>query len=376
MKVLLVAEGSGGHVIPALEVAQALAARGALTKVWYAERRQTARLLSILTRGATSPTVDFDPIPMDGASSPLGRLWHCGQLWTRAQRCFETFAPDVVVGFGGWVSAPVVLAARGRRIGCLVHEQNVVMGRANRLLSRWVDRVALSFQGPQEMTGQGSAVLTGLPTRGGIGQSSRVEAARFFGVNPEAPTLLVLGGSQGARAINRVMIALVDLLSPDERQRWQILHLTGSRDEGAVRTAYAATGIRAWVTPFLDAMALAYAQADLVIARAGGSTIAELARCGTPAILIPYPFAAHHQRANAQLVEDIGGGVMLEEQTASPERLLATIRHLLADQRLRVAMGAQMRTLDIPDAATRLSNVIMALAQDRATASNGHAAHP
>ena len=149
LKVLLVAEGSGGHLIPALQVAGVLARRGARIKVWYAQRRQTASLAEALSRQAASADIDVDPIPVRSAANPMERLWACGRLWRKAERCFETFAPDVVVGFGGWVSAPVVLAARRRGIGCLLHEQNVVLGRANQWLSRWVDRVAISFQETQ-----------------------------------------------------------------------------------------------------------------------------------------------------------------------------------------------------------------------------------
>jgi UDP-N-acetylglucosamine--N-acetylmuramyl-(pentapeptide) pyrophosphoryl-undecaprenol N-acetylglucosamine transferase len=376
VKVLLVAEGSGGHLVPALEVAHMLAKRGARIKLWYAARPQAARFVSALTHEASSHGVDVDPIPTDGVSTPLGKLWRCGQLWSRAHRCFDTFAPDVVVGFGGWVSAPVVLAARLRphRISALLHEQNVVMGRANRFLAPWVDRVALSFHpapgggvnDPRAALGNIPAVITGLPIRPAIGTASRAEAAARFGFSPHQPTLLILGGSQGARAINRVMIQVAGQLSQEERTQWQILHLTGASDDMMVREAYAASGLTAWVASFLDDMGFAYAHADLAIARAGASTIAELARCGIPPVLIPYPFAGGHQRANAKLVEACGGGVVIEESHASPGCLLGVVRHLFADARLREAMGAQMQALHASDAAARLTDAIMELARSRA----------
>ncbi|MBI3011797.1 MAG: undecaprenyldiphospho-muramoylpentapeptide beta-N-acetylglucosaminyltransferase [Candidatus Omnitrophica bacterium] len=361
MNVLLVAEGSGGHLIPALEVARTLARSGARIKVWYAERRQTAPLISALTQEARDGVVDLNPIPIDASTNLLRRLLQCGQLWRRARRCFDAFSPDVVVGFGGWISAPVVLAAARRRIGCLLHEQNVVMGRTNQWLAPWVDRVALSFRETHARLGKTPAVLTGLPIRPAIGRSSRAEAARRFGLRADRPTLLVLGGSQGARAINRLMVQIALLLSPEERGRWQILHLTGPSDEAAVNTAYAAAGVVSWVASFLGDMGAAYALADVVIARAGASTIAELARCGTPSILIPYPFAGGHQRANARLVEELGGGLMIEQSQASPERVLEVARRLLADQRLRTAMGSQVRLLQTPDAVEKLTGAIVEL---------------
>jgi len=365
LKVLLVAEGSGGHLIPAIQVARILTHTGARIKLWYARRQQTEPLIQQLTHEMPAGAVETDPIVVTRSANPLARLWQCGQLWHRAEQCFDTFQPDVVVGFGGWLSAPVVLAAHHRRIGCLLHEQNVVMGRANRLLAPWVDRIALSFHETHPPVGSDRSVITGLPVRTEIGQGSRTHAAAQFGFDPAQSTLLVLGGSQGARAINRIVTQLIRQLTPVEQQVWQILHVTGATDEAAVKRAYADAKIRAWVASFCDDMAAAYAVADVVIARAGASTIAELARCGTSAILIPYPYAGGHQVANARLVEEIGGGLMLEEREAAPERVLGFIRHLLTDPRLRRVMGMQMRALSAADAADRLADLIVELARER-----------
>lgn len=364
MNVLLVAEGSGGHLIPALEVANTLALTGARIKVWYAQRRHTEPLASALARSSKAGAVDVDPIAVEPSQGLFRRLWQCGQLWYRAQRCFETFLPDVVVGFGGWVSAPVVLAARGRRIRCLLHEQNVVMGRANRMLAPWVDRVALSFDGAQAGLGRTPSVTTGLPIRTGIGQPSRIESAKRFQLEPDRPTLLVVGGSQGARAINRIMMEVAPRLTAEERQCWQILHLTGASDEAAVQAAYAQAGLTTRVAAFLTDMAAAYAVADVVVARAGASTIAELAGCGKPAILIPYPFAGGHQWANATLVEELGGGLAIDESSATPRRILNGLRRILLDERLREAMGAQMKALHAKDAVARLTDAIVELAHE------------
>ena len=371
MNVLLVAEGSGGHLIPALEVAETLAQHGARIKVWYAQRRQAAPLTDALLR--PHPSIDVDAIPVEASPNLVERLWRCGQLWRRAQRCFDTFAPDVVVGFGGWVSAPVVLAAclrqgfgrqaKNRRIGCLLHEQNVVLGRANRWLAPWVDRIAVSFRETQVRPHRAPSVMTGLPIRQGIGRTARAQAAARFGLDPERPTLAILGGSQGSRAINRVMLEAAARFSPAERERWQLLHVTGSAEAHTVRAAYRAQGVTAWVAPFLVEMDAAYALADVVIGRAGASTIAELARCGTPAVLIPYPYAGNHQRANAAVVEAIGGGVLIDESAATPARVLGAIRRLLGDRRLRLMMGRQMRELGCADAADRLRDVIVEVAQ-------------
>ena len=363
LKALLVAEGSGGHLIPALQVATALAKQGARIKVWYARRPATAALAEAVAREAASASVEIDPLPIEGPSTLWRRLWRCGQLWGRAEQCFTAFGPDVVVGFGGWVSAPVVLAARTRRIRCLVHEQNVDLGRANRWLARWVDRVAVSFGEPAVHPRGTAAVMTGLPVRDRIGRVSRAEGAARLGLRADRPTLLILGGSQGARALNRLMLEMAERCSPDERRRWQCIHLAGPADEATVRAAYADQQMTSWVGPFLVEMEAAYALADVVLARAGASTIAELARCGIPAILIPYPHAGAHQRANARLVETSGGGVMLEESEASPERILSAVRRLLDDERRRRMMGTQMRSLSRADATERLAGAIVEVAK-------------
>ncbi|MBI3320837.1 MAG: UDP-N-acetylglucosamine--N-acetylmuramyl-(pentapeptide) pyrophosphoryl-undecaprenol N-acetylglucosamine transferase [Candidatus Omnitrophica bacterium] len=379
LRVLLVAEGSGGHLIPAVEVAGALARRGAFTKIWYAQRPHLAGFAAALTHRMRRESVEVDPIPLAASRNPLERLWQCGRLWGRAQRCFETFAPDVVVGFGGWMSVPVLIAARLRRglpplswrlrqirpqgIRCLIHEQNVVLGRANRWLASWVDRVAISFPETQERLNGSSAVVTGMPIREDIGRASRAQAAERFGFVPDRPTLLILGGSQGARAMNQLMLRVPALLSEEERATWQVIHLTGMADEAAVKQAYAVQGVQAWVAPFLVEMALAYAHADLAVARAGASTLAELARCGLPAILLPYPHASGHQRMNARLATTVGGGLLLEESQASPERFLVAVRRILTDHRLRGMMGWQMRQLDCAAAAERLAEAIAAVAR-------------
>ena len=373
--ILLVAEGSGGHLIPALEVANRLAQSGAHVQLWYAQRPQTAGLTRLLTQQHAASLVEMRPIECRPNSNLLQRVWQCRQLWQHAQHCFNIFHPDVVVGFGGWVSAPVILAARTRRIACLLHEQNVVLGRTNQWLARWVDRIAVSFGETQAKLGGVSSVVTGMPVRPAIGNSSRERAAARFSLSAHRPTVLVLGGSQGAQAINSLMSDVVGLWSCEERQTWQVLHITGSRDEVRVKAAYAAAGVTSWVAPFCAEMEHAYSVADVVVARAGASTIAELARCGKPAVLIPYPHAAGHQRVNARMVENVGGGLVIEEAEATAARLLGALRCMMIDQRLRMMMGRQMRTLEVVDAAERVTQIIRELSRTPAPESIESPAH-
>ena len=359
LKALFVADGSGGHLIPALETAATLASAGAEVRLWYAQRPQTLGWAHAMARQVVGDRVTVAAIPVAGGARLIDRLRHGSRLWAEAGRCLDTFAPDVVVGFGGWISAPVVMAARLRRIKCVIHEQNAVMGRANRWLAPWVHRVAVTF--PQ--AGDRRTVKTGLPVRRAIGHAQRGDAAARFGLDAGRPTLAVIGGSQGARAVNRIVVDALGRALPEEQHRWQVLHITGPADEAMARQAYAERGIAAHVTAFLADMADAYAMADVVVSRAGASTIAELARCGLPAILIPYPHARGHQRANARLVAASGGGVVIEESRLAAALLLDTVRRLLADADCRDAMRAGIRTLGVLDAAQRLSDAIADVAR-------------
>jgi UDP-N-acetylglucosamine--N-acetylmuramyl-(pentapeptide) pyrophosphoryl-undecaprenol N-acetylglucosamine transferase len=358
LKVLLVADGSGGHLIPALQVAGQLQQEGVQVKLWYAGRPQVAPLTRLLTDRLQARSIEIDAIPVSARAGLLTRCWQSGRLWSKSRRCFDAFGPDVVIGFGGWISAPVLFAARQRGIRCLVHEQNVQLGRANRMLARWVDRVAISFRETASSLNGTPSVWTGLPLRPEIGSAAREDAARHVGFDPSRPTILALGGSQGSRAINQLMVGMLHGLTPEECHRWQVLHIAGGADAPMIRTAYASRRLRAHVVPFLAEMDLAYAQADVVVSRAGASTIAELARCGIPAILIPYPHARAHQQANAKAVESAGGAVILEEAEATPQRLLALIRPLIGDPERRRAMAERMRTLAVPDATQRLAATI------------------
>ncbi|MBI4322841.1 MAG: UDP-N-acetylglucosamine--N-acetylmuramyl-(pentapeptide) pyrophosphoryl-undecaprenol N-acetylglucosamine transferase [Candidatus Omnitrophica bacterium] len=363
----MVAEGSGGHLIPALEVARGLRRGGASVRVVYARRARVGGLLEEIVLEAEADGVQLHPIDVSRVSHRairlFGRLAQAGRAWRLARTLFCASPPQVVVGFGGWVSAPVVLAARRAGIPVLLHEQNVRLGRANRFLRRWAQMIAVSFeQSRQECRGT-PVVVSGLPIRRAIGTAAREEAAAHLGLDPDALTVLILGGSQGARALNQLACGLVNELTDRERASWQFMHLAGVSDHAAVQAAYAAARARGWVAAHLGRMDWAYAVADVVIARAGASTIAELARCGLPALLVPYPYANGHQRENARVVASTGAGAWLEESAASPTRLLQSLRALLTDAGRRVRMGAQMARLSRPDATTQLASAIVQLAR-------------
>jgi UDP-N-acetylglucosamine--N-acetylmuramyl-(pentapeptide) pyrophosphoryl-undecaprenol N-acetylglucosamine transferase len=363
VRALFVAEGSGGHLIPALEAARALAKRSAEVRVWYVQRPHVAPLLGgMRTTPGYDGAITFEPIPLDAESRNWQRIRDTWRLWRWSLMRLKAWAPDVVVGFGGATTVPIVLAARHRGIACAVHEQNAVLGKANRWLSRWVDHVAVSFDETRSAVRGDRVTVTGMPVRAAIGSAGRDEAAARFRLHADRPTLLVVGGSQGAHRVNRLAIDALAHLTEAERERWQVVHLTGRADEGLVRRAYARHRMRAWVAPFFPEMELAYAIADAVLSRAGASTIAELARCGVPAILIPYPHAGGHQRANARIAASAGGAIVMEESIGTAEALAGHYRVLLGDPQGRQVMGDRMRGLDAPQANERFMQVAWDLA--------------
>lgn len=353
---LLVAEASGGHLIPAMELARALAARGASVRLWHPPRAQVRWLTDRLA--SAEQTVKVEPLPVPPGRGLWARAWSLAALWRHSRRAFARRRPDVVVGFGGWVSVPVLLAARQQGIPCVIHEQNVDLGRANQWLAPRVDKVAVSFAQTQHASGMREAVCTGLPVREEIGAGRREAAAAHFGLEVPRLTVLVLGGSQGSERLNTLWTQAAARLGSEERCRWQVVHVTGAADEARVLAVYAEHGVAAWAAASLQEMAHAYALADVAVARAGASTAAELSRCGVPSVLIPYPLARGHQRANARLLAAAGGAVVIEDAEADAGRVLGAVRELLADAPRRGRMSRRLRALDVPDATQRLAEVI------------------
>jgi UDP-N-acetylglucosamine--N-acetylmuramyl-(pentapeptide) pyrophosphoryl-undecaprenol N-acetylglucosamine transferase len=262
--------------------------------------------------------------------------------------------PDVVMGVGGFSSGPVVMAAALRRIPTLVLEQNAVPGLTNRLLAPWVRAAAVTYE--QTLSYFGSrGFISGNPVRAEFFQNSNVDVR-------SSKNILVLGGSQGAHALNVAMTAAAPRLV--QRQAGLgLVHQTGSRDLATVRDAYARAGIDARAEPFFDAMAQEMAAAGLVISRAGATTLAELAAAGRPALLVPFPAATDdHQRRNAELLVNAGAAAMLEEKDLTAERLADTAATLVGDVDRRARMAAAIRTFARPDAAARIVDRLLELA--------------
>jgi len=355
MRLLIAGGGTGGHVFPAVALAERLRVESKGDEVLFVGTARGLEAKVVPDRGFSLETVDVTGF----AGKSLGaRVVFFGLLIksvVQSLGILRRFRPDVVLGVGGYASLPVLLAARMKRIPYVVHEQNAIPGGVNRIMGRWAKRVCLSFADIRGIFPAGSTRVTGNPVR--------EEIAACPPLPVEKPQLLIFGGSQGAQAINQVMINALPLLT-DQRDRLGVFHQTGSEELTAVREGYQSAG---WenvkVVSFIDDMAAAYTQAWLVICRAGATTVAELAASGRPAVLIPFPHAVNdHQTQNAQVLEKEGAALLLAQKDLSAERLAATVGELIGDRKRLLRMAEAMRNQAKPKAAQAILEECRAVA--------------
>lgn len=360
--ILLAAGGTGGHLFPAEALAHALTARG-----WAVHLATDARAQRYAHR---FPAGSMHVISSDTPSgkSPL-RLARAGlALWAgmrQSRRLLADLKPRAVVGFGGYPTVPPVFVAAGA-FATVIHEQNAVMGRANKLLAGRATAIAGGFlkaEGPWA----GKIVTTGNPVRPPV-----IEAAS----TPYAPPgedgpirLVVFGGSQGARFFSEVVPAALALLPDALRSRIAITQQARPEDEAGARAAYAGLGIVADIAPFFDDLPARIGAAHLVLARSGASTVSEIAAIGRPAILVPYPHALDHdQAANARALADAGGALVRRQDELTPAAIAGEMTRLLADPDSLARMAAGARAAGRPQAASLLADLAEAIAEGQSPA--------
>jgi UDP-N-acetylglucosamine--N-acetylmuramyl-(pentapeptide) pyrophosphoryl-undecaprenol N-acetylglucosamine transferase len=355
--VLLAAGGTGGHLFPAEALAGALARRGIVVDLATDERAERygttfpARNVHLI---ASATMRGRDPISIARTAARLG----IGTL--QAFRLIGSIRPGAVVGFGGYPTVPPVLAATLRGVPTLIHEQNAVMGRANRLLAPRVTAIATGFPGVLADVPRlaAKAKVTGNPVRPAV-----VAAATRPYVAPQATEplrLLVFGGSQGARIMADIVPAAVKRLAHDHKPRLSVVQQARDEDLARVKDDYAGAGVAAEVAPFFADLPARIAASHLVVARAGASTVAELAAIGRPAILVPLPHALDQdQSANAGVLAKAGGAMRLLQDDFTPDRLASEIGALASAPQKLVAMAAAARSQGTIDAAERLADLVV-----------------
>lgn len=347
MRLLLAGGGTGGHLFPAIALAEQLKTEEPLAEILFVGTAKGLEARMLPELGWPLEMVDMSGWAGVGKLARLKVLRQLAKSFGQSKDILRRFRPDVVVGVGGYASVPVLLAAAVAGIPYLVHEQNAWPGLANRLLGRWAKRVCLSFSEADRAFHRSATVLTGNPVRAAMENCPPLPEDRHC--------LLVFGGSQGARNINRAIIAALPHLA-EWRGRLEIVHQSGPLDYEATVEGYRAHD---WpqvdVQPFIKDMAQVYARATLIVCRAGATTLAELTACGRPSILIPYPYAAAgHQSDNARAMTVKGAAMMMEESDLTAERLAKLVGGLLHDRSSLLTMAAAAKRLARRGAAARL----------------------
>lgn len=353
MKVMITGGGTGGHTSPAVAIIEELRRRDPQLLIQW-----VGKAGSIEERVSKRAEVPFRAVPVEGwpRQKKLRRAWVAVKMaagLARATTYIRKFRPQVVIGVGGYVSVPLLWAAQRFEIPTVIHEQNMRLGMANKLLAEKAARIYLAFDGVEGIPTQTPRKVVGNPVRMEFAAPPpRAEARRGLDLDPAVPVVLIVGGSQGAQSINAAVAGMLKSFSAQEAQ---FLWMTGPAGANAARDAAAKAPVTASVYAFIDDMAAACAAADLIICRSGASTTAEIALMGKPSIMVPYPHATdNHQEANARAFETADAGVVLLDKECTPERLGALVKRLLDDPVRRDAMAKAAHGLAHPGAAETL----------------------
>ncbi|MEZ0329854.1 MAG: undecaprenyldiphospho-muramoylpentapeptide beta-N-acetylglucosaminyltransferase [Dissulfuribacterales bacterium] len=346
--------GTGGHVFPGMAVIEAIKAKMPVEILWIGTGRPMETAL-LGPKGWDYRVLAVRPLTGFQWIARLKSLLTLPYYVAVARRWLKEFRPDVVLGLGGYVSGPVLVAAWLLGIPAALHEQNMLPGLANRISARFVRRILVSFEGTMGLLHHEDIQWTGNPVRRELSFACLRPRSGLNGHR-----LLVLGGSQGASGLNRLVCSAITLLS---RSGFflEVWHQTGKVDEETVRKLYEDAGVNAKVVPFIEDMAQAYSWANFVVARAGAGTVAEVAVTGTPAVFVPYTGAAGHQEANAMYLAQKGAALCFRENEIGAVRLASEIQRLLDDDGLLAAMSERAFDLARPDAAERIATALLEL---------------
>ena len=357
MNIVFSGGGTGGHLFPGIALAQEFQRRAPQCRILFSGARSGIETREVPRHGFALQTLDVRGMLGTSLRNRITATALLAKALLQAGRCLWQFRADLVIGLGGYSSFPAMAAGAALGIPVVLHEQNTVPGLSSRILSKLCRRVFLSWSHGQTYFSRRNARLTGMPVRNAISSRPRPAASHL--------TILVVGGSQGARQINQALIEALPQLT-DLTHRLRFIHQTGERDQRAVQDAYEHHGCVARVQSFFTDMGRCYQQADLVIARSGASTLAEIALCHLPAILIPYPWAAHnHQEHNARCFVDAGAAQMILAAQLNGGTLAAAVRRATNEPSLLAQMAERAQSLARPEAATQIVDECLRLVQHK-----------
>lgn len=365
MRVIIAGGGTGGHLFPGIAVAEELREKGVSNEITFVGTEHGIEARVIPREGYPIKFLRAEGVLGKSLIKKVRSLAIFLLSFFDSYRILSSVGPDIVIGVGGYASAAFLLSAHFKGIPTIVLEQNSVPGFANRLLGKFVDAVAVTYQDSIDFFPKDKTYLTGNPIRKHILKTDGQKAYELFPLDKGKFTVFIFGGSSGARSINHTMIEALHYLL-DLRHNIQFVHQTGERDCEKVTEAYRGLGFQGIVVPFIYRMAEAYSLADLVVCRAGATTLAEITAIGKPAILVPYPYAAsNHQEHNARKLEDMGAAKMILDRDLSGEVLAEAVRELYKDERTRREMQRVAAVFGKSDAAERVIDLAMSLTRGK-----------
>lgn len=363
MKVVVSGGGTGGHIYPALSFIKEMKRQDRSVEVLYIGT-ETGLEKDIVPR----ENIPFETISISGfkrsfSFENIKTIVRFIKGTNHAKKLLKEFQPDVVVGTGGYVSAPVVFAASRLSIPTVIHEQNSVPGLTNKFLSKFVDRIAVCFDESRRYFPEDKVVLTGNPRASEVRDASAERGRRELNLDPLKRTVLVVGGSRGAQPINDLLLSVMPELG---NKRYQIVYVTGSVHYERIVEKIGAIPKNVIIKPYLHRLPDVLAATDLVVARAGATTLAEITALGLPSILIPSPYVTNnHQEKNARALEKNGAALVRLERELTGEQLLHDIDAILFNEARRIQMANSAKKLGRIDAANHLYSLIKEVAADR-----------
>ncbi|MCP3890657.1 MAG: undecaprenyldiphospho-muramoylpentapeptide beta-N-acetylglucosaminyltransferase [Desulfobulbaceae bacterium] len=358
MRLLLTGGGTGGHLFPAIATAQEFQRQYPGTEVLFVGTNRKVDTKSLSAYGFSSKTITCHGVKGKNVFQLLKAVATLPLACIQSLQIIWQFKPDIILGVGGYVTGPVVAAGKSQGVPSVIHEQNSIPGLANRKLGKLANRVCLSLPGSEGGFDPEKIVYTGNPVRKKILKLAENNKESIS----DKKCILVLGGSQGAHAINGLVPEALAGLEEKEQESLSVIHQTGAKDASIVREAYSNTKIDAQVEPFFSEMHEIYKRADFLVSRAGATTLSEIAVLGKPAILIPYPYAAdNHQEKNGQYYVEGGGAFQFLEKELTPKILQSTIQGMLQNKEEFSRMASSMKKLAFPDAPERIVECCMEL---------------
>jgi UDP-N-acetylglucosamine--N-acetylmuramyl-(pentapeptide) pyrophosphoryl-undecaprenol N-acetylglucosamine transferase len=361
MRVVIAGGGTGGHLYPVLALSEELSKRDPTIEILFMGTEKGIEAKVVPREGYTIEFIPGEGFMGKSFLKKIRSLFRLVKGLKESYRYLNSIQPDVVIGSGGYASFAPVFSAWLLSIPTMILEQNTVPGKTNRFLGRIVRSVCVTYQDSMAYFPRGKVHLSGNPVRESLLKGSRPAALKLFSMRDDLFTILIFGGSSGARSINAAVAESLRYFL-DLKKQLQFLHQTGEKDFDFARDAYRSFGFMGTVSPFIYQMPEAYAISDLVISRSGATTLAEICAMGKASILIPYPYAtANHQEINAKKLENLGACTVIRDAELTGKKLAEEVKRLFHDSNLRNAMGKKALGFGRPDAVKRIADIVISL---------------